>query len=110
MLEDSALPVQSKQCTHLHPDTRVGVVEETMHEELGGSVGSERGCVQTHFVARPDPMSCSAGFSRVQHELGVDQVRRLRQEGEGSVQAEEGGVVVEAAQVPVTYRGSYGDH
>ena len=98
--------MQSKQCTHLHPRTQVGVVNESMHDELCGSVVSERGCVKTYGVARSDPMSGSAGFPRVQRELRVDPVGRLRDEGDGSVQAEEGGVVAEAAEVPVTYRGS----
>ena len=91
---------------YLHPRGQVGVVDEPVHEELGGSAGPERGRVQSCRVARPEPVAGSTGFSREQQELGVDQGGRLRQEGDGSVQTQERGAVAEAAQVVVTHSGS----
>lgn len=90
-----------------HPGGQVDIVDEAVYEELGGPVRSERGCVQSHHVARPDLISSSTGqFSRVERELGVDLSGRLRQEGGGSVQAEERSVVAEAAKVVVAHSGA----
>ena len=92
--------------TYLHPGSQVGVVDEPVNDELGGSAGPECGRVQSCRVARPEPVAGSTGFSREQQELGVDQGGRLRHEGDGSVQAEERGAITEAAQVFVTHSGS----
>ena len=78
-----------------------------MHDELGGPLGAESGRAQSGHVSRPDPLTGIAGLPGVQQDLGVDQGGRLRQEGDGSLQAEEGSIVAEAAKVPVTHGGSY---